>query len=161
MEGRGGNRRGEGEREAQAYSERGGGVCLLLCSTWIHPFLSAFHSHSRARSLCHCHARTLSFFSPFSFLRSSPFHPRLRFFFSLSRAVPPLEPITPLSPSPHLCSTPLTLSSLSSLPSSAWVLFIFSFLLFPVFIIIVISQVLHIISENISRGLNLEVGLNN
>lgn len=158
MEGRGGNRRREGEREAQAYSERGGGVCLLLCSTWIHPFLSAFHSHSRARSLCHCHARTLSFFPPFSFLRSSPFHPRLRFFFL---AVPPLEPITPLSPSPHLCSTPLTLSSLSSLPSSAWVLFIFSFLLFPVFIIIIISQVLHIISENISRGLNLEVGLNN
>lgn len=77
-------------------SGRGGSVCLLLCSTWIHPFLSAFHSHSLARSLCHCHARALSFFSPFSSLRSSPFHPR-SFFFSpppSSRAITPLPPLT-------------------------------------------------------------------
>lgn len=66
----------EGEWEIQTYSERGGSVCLLLCSTWIHLFLSAFHSHSLARSLCHCHARALSFFSPFS-LRLLAFLPPL------------------------------------------------------------------------------------
>lgn len=90
-------------------SGRGGSVCLLLCSTWIHPFLSAFHSHSLARSLCHCHARALSFFSPFSSLRSSPFHPRSFFFLP-----PAVLSSHHSSPSPHLCSTPLT----SSLPPS-------------------------------------------
>lgn len=67
----------ESERYRRAVREVA--VSLLLCSTWIHPFLSAFHSHSLARSLCHCHARTLSFFSPFSFrllaFPPSPFPP--------------------------------------------------------------------------------------
>lgn len=40
---------GESERYRRAVREVA--VSLLLCSTWIHPFLSAFHSHSLPRSL--------------------------------------------------------------------------------------------------------------
>lgn len=66
-----------------------------MCSTWIHPFLSAFHSHSLARSHCHCHARTLSFFSLFFFF---PFQLLAFFTRVLFVSVPPLMPITLLLP---------------------------------------------------------------
>lgn len=81
------------KKMARERRVRGGSVCLLLCSTWIHPFLSAFHSHSLARSLCHCHARALSFFSPSFLFGSFAF-----FTLALFVSVPPLEPFTPLPP---------------------------------------------------------------
>lgn len=65
----------EAEGETLTYSERGGSVCLLLCSTWIHPFLSAFSftlPRSRSLSLSCMHSHS---FHPF-LLGFSPFHPR-------------------------------------------------------------------------------------
>lgn len=92
----------ESERYRRAVREVA--VSLLLCSTWIHPFLSAFHSHSLARSLCHCHARTLSFFSPFSFRLLA---------FSPSSSPPPIPPQAHrYFPFHHLHSAPLTLNLL-------------------------------------------------
>lgn len=81
-----------------------------MCSTWIPAFLSAFHSHSLARSLCHCHARSLSHsLHPFLF-SSSPSHPR-------SICLPPSLP-----PSPSLLSLRSPFVQLLFL-SSAWVFF--------------------------------------
>lgn len=108
---------GESERYRRAVREVA--VSLLLCSTWIHPFLSAFHSHSLARSLCHCHARTLSFFSPFSFrllaFPPSPFPPH-----------PSSSPSLLSFPSPSFSSSHFE-PSLPPVP--VWVFFLLIFLL--------------------------------
>ena len=107
------------KKMARERRVRGGSVCLLLCSTWIHPFLSAFHSHSLARSLCHCHARALFLFTLFSIRLLRLFHPRSICLCPSSRALHS-------TPSPHLRSAPFTLSFLSSPPLPVIYIFIFT-----------------------------------
>lgn len=80
---------GEREGETLTCSERGGSVCLLLCSTWIHPFLSAFSltlPRSRSLSLSCSHSHS---FHPFLF-RLLAFSPSL----FLSPSITPLTFLT-------------------------------------------------------------------